>query len=123
MGATSADLHVGDLHFGKVLPMPRFAAVSRAAREPEDADLLALAVAHYFGDDLCALQHRLPRLHLLAVAREQDAVERHLAPGLGREQGYFDRDAFFGAELLPAGSENHVGHGRRTLIGIGTSVK
>src|SRR5438876_4254463 len=95
--------------------MPAVAPVAGAARETVDLDLLALAVPHDLRSHLRALQHRFPRLHVLAVAREQDLVEGHLAPGLGREQRDLDGDPGLGAELRAAGGENCVGHGWRIL--------
>src|SRR5256885_14458355 len=91
------------------------APVPGAAREPVDLDLLALPVAHDLGRDLGALHDRLPRMHLLAVARQQHAVERHLAPGLRFEQRDLDRDSRLGAKLGATGRENGVGHWARKL--------
>src|SRR6266540_3889227 len=107
----SADLHVGNLHFGEILAMPRLAPIPGAAGESEDADLLSLAVPHHFGGDLRALDGRLARLDVLAVRGQQDAVESDLAPGLRGEERHLDGDPFFGTELLAAGRENGVGHG------------
>src|SRR5438034_11668293 len=84
--------------------------------EPVDLDLLALAVAHDLGRDLGALHHRFPRLYVLAVAREQHAVERHLAPGLRLEQRDLDRDSRLGAKLGATGREDGIAHRARTLI-------
>src|SRR5882762_10918703 len=112
---SSADLHVGNLHFGEILTMPRLAAIPGAAGEPKDADLLPLAVAYDFGGDLRAFDGRLPGLDVLAVRGEQDAVEGHLAPRLGGEQRHLDGDPFFGAKLLAAGGENGVRHRARNL--------
>src|SRR5256885_5423585 len=95
--------------------MPAVAAVAAAPREAIDLDLLGLAVSHDLGGHLRPLHHRLPRVHLLAVAREQDLVERHLAPGLGREQRDLDGDPGLGAELRATGGENGVGHWARKL--------
>src|SRR5467141_1090608 len=120
---SSADLHVGNLDFSEILAMPRLAAIPGAAGEPEDADLLALAVPDHFRGDLGALDGRLTRLDVLAVGRQQDVVERHLGPRLGGEQRHLDRDTFFGAELLSAGCENGVGHGSRNLNGGNWLVK
>src|SRR5687767_2526498 len=120
---SSADLHVGDFDFRKVLAMPGVPAVPRAAREPEDPDLLALTVAHDFGRHLGALHLRRPRLDVLPVARDEDVVERHLIARLGIEQRDLDRDSWFGAELRAAGGENGVGHRAGTLVGIRSSVK
>src|SRR3990172_8576385 len=119
----SAALHVGDSHFGEVLPVPRLAAIAGAAREPEDANLLPLPVPHDLGGDLGALHDRLARLDVLAVGGEQDAVEGHLAPWLGGEQGHLDRDTGFSAELLAAGREDGIRHRARTLIRTWGSVK
>src|SRR6266700_2960221 len=103
--------------------MPAVAPVAGAARETVDLDLLALAVPHDLRGHLRALQHRFPRLHVLAVAREQDLVERHLAPGLGREQRDLDGDPGLGAELGAAGGENGVRHEGGTLLVAWSSVK
>src|SRR2546423_677838 len=81
-----------------------------------ELDLLALAVAHALGRDLGALHHRFPRLYVLAVAREQHAVERHLAPGLRLEQRDLDRDSRLGAKLGATGREDGIAHRARTLI-------
>src|SRR2546421_12556325 len=105
---SSADLHVGDLDFGEVLPMPGVAAIAGAAREPEDPDLLVLAVPHDLCRDLGTLDQRLAALHLLAVARDPHLIERHLVPRLRVEQGDLDRDSRLGAELAATGGENRV---------------
>src|SRR5438132_3720634 len=122
MGA-SADLHVGDLDFGEVLPVPSVATIAGTARKPEDFHLLVLAVPHDLGGDLGALDVWLAALHFLAVARDQHVVERHLVPRLRVEQRDLDRDPRLGAELPPGGSKDCIAHGPRTLIGMGTSVK
>src|SRR5213594_2165403 len=103
--------------------VPGVAPISAAAREPVDLDLLALAVAHDLGRDLGALHHRFPRLHVLAVAREQHAIERHLAPGLRLEQRNLDRDSRLGAKLRATGREDGIAHRARTLISTWSSVK
>src|SRR5688572_21984349 len=46
----SADLHVGNLHFGELLAVAGLLAVVLAALELEDVDLLFLAVAHDLAD-------------------------------------------------------------------------
>src|SRR6266566_3374556 len=120
---SSADLHVGDLDFGKVLPVPRVAAIAGAAGEAENPDLLALAVPHDLGGDLGTLHLRRTRLDVLPVAGQEDVVERHLVPGFGVEQRHLDGDAGLGPELGTNGGEYRVGHGRRTLIRTCTSVK
>src|SRR5712664_185415 len=111
----SADLHVGDLDFSEVLPVPSVAAIAGAAREPENPDLLILAVPHDLGGDLGALDVGLAALHFLAVARDQHVIERHLVPRLRVEQRDFDRDARLGAELTATGGENRVTHRARNL--------
>src|SRR5438445_197965 len=70
------------------------------------------------GDELPgkALHARFPRLYVLAVAREQHAVERHLAPGLRLEQRDLDRDSRLGAKLGATGREDGIAHRARTLI-------
>src|SRR6267142_1723524 len=120
---SSADLHVGDLDFGEVLPVPSVAAIAGAARKAENPDLLVLAVPHDLGRDLGTLDMRRATLYLLAVARDQHVIERHLVPRLCVEERDLDGDARLGAELAATGSEYRVAHRRGTLIGIGTSVK
>src|SRR2546422_8877313 len=112
---SSADLHVGDLDFGEILPMSRVPAIPSAPRKPEDTDLLVLAVTHDLGCDLGTLDQRLAALHLLAVARDQHVIERYLVPRLGIEQRDLDRDSRLGAELTAAGGENRVTHRARNL--------
>src|SRR6266446_2936431 len=112
---SSADLHVGDLDFGEVLPVPTVAAIPGAARKPENPDLLVLAVPHDLGGDLGALHVRRPALDLLAVARDEHVIERYLVPWLGIEQRDFDRDSRLGAELATTGGENRVTHRARNL--------
>src|SRR5438552_11649426 len=119
----SADLHVGNLDFGEILTVPTVAAVPGPAREPENADLLVLAVPHDLGGDLGTLDVWLPALHVLPVARDQHLVERHLVARLRIEQRDLDRDSRLGAELAAAGGKYRVAHRRGTLIGMGTSVK
>src|ERR1051325_6724911 len=73
MGA-SADLHVGDLDFRKILPVSRVPAVAGATREPENPNLLSLAMPHDLGRHRRTLDERRAVLHVLAVARPQDLV-------------------------------------------------
>src|SRR6266850_4313193 len=120
---SSADLHVGDFDFGEILPVPTVPAVAVTTREPEDPDLLVLAVPHDFSRDRRALQSGSTGLHGLAIARDEHLVEGDLVPGLCGEQRDFDRDARFGAELTAAGRENGVGHRAGTLAGAYGSVK
>src|SRR6267142_7166456 len=120
---SSADLHVGDFDFGKVLPVTGVTAIPGAARKPENPDLLVLAVPHDLGRDLGTLDVWLAALHFLAVARDQHVVERDLVSRLRVEQRDLDRNTRLGAELPATGRENRVAHRRGTLIGIGTSVK
>src|SRR5213594_1351345 len=107
---SSADLHVGDLDFGEVLPVSTMAAIPGAARKPENPDLLVLAVPHDFGGDLGALDVWLAALHVLPVARDEHVVERDFVPRLGVEERDLDRDARLGAELTATGGENGIGH-------------
>src|SRR6266571_4961416 len=104
----SADLHVGDLDLGEVLPVPAVAAIAGAAREPENPDLLALAVPHDLGRDLGALHFRGAGLDVLAVARHENVVERDLVARLRIEQRDLDRDSRLGPELGTTGRENGV---------------
>jgi len=62
--------HVGDLDFGERLAVSGVTPEPGAAREPVDPDLLPLAVAHYLGRHLRALEERLAGVHMLAVARQ-----------------------------------------------------
>src|SRR2546425_5596834 len=112
---SSADLHVGDLDFGEILPMSGVAAIPGAPRKPENPYLLVLAVTHDLCRDLGTLDQRLAALHLLAVARDQYVIERHLVTRLRVEQRDFDRDSRFGAELAAASGENRVTHRARNL--------
>src|SRR5206468_2356020 len=120
---SSADLHVGDLHFSELLAMPGLAAIPRAAGEAEYAHLLILAVAHDLGRHLRALHRRLAGRDVLAVAREQHLVERDLGARLGFEQGHPDNQTRLGLELLATDGENGVGHGSGTLMVPWVSVK
>src|SRR6266540_2266988 len=113
---SSADLHVGDLDFGKILPVPRVAAIAGAAGEAENPDLLALAVAHDLGGDLGTLHLRRTRLDVLPVAGQEDVVERDLVPRLGVEQRHLDGDAGLGPELGTTGGEDCVGYRAGTVI-------
>src|SRR6266850_4967048 len=112
---SSADLHVGDLDFGKVLPVPRVTAVAGAAGEAEDPNLLALAVPYDLGGDLGAFHLGRTRLDVLPVARHEDVVERDLVPRFGVEQRHLDGDAGLGPELGTAGREDCVTHRARNL--------
>src|SRR5690349_1081700 len=105
---SSADLHVGDLDFGEILPVPSVAAIAGAAREPKDPDLLALAVPHDLGRHLRALHAWRAGLDMLAVARDQDLIERDFVPGLGVEQRDFNGDPRLGPELGAAGREDCI---------------
>src|SRR5882762_4218657 len=105
---SSADLHVGDFDFGKVLPVPGVTAIPGAARKPKNPNLLVLAVPHDLGRDLRTLDVWLAALHFLAVARDQHLLERDFVPRLGVEQRDLDGDARLGAELTSAGRENRV---------------
>src|SRR5438093_13372995 len=120
---SSADLHVGDLDFGEVLPVSTVTAIAGAARKPENPDLLVLAVPHDLGGDLGTLDVWLAALHFLAVARDQDLIERDLVARLRIEERDLDRDSRLGAELAATRGKDSVGHGPRTLIRTGTSVK
>src|SRR3989442_13684850 len=105
---SSADLHVGDLDLGEVLPVPSVAAIPGAARKPENPDLLVLAVPHDLGGDLGALHVRRAALDLLAVARDEHVIERYLVPRLGIEQRELDRHARFGGALTTTGGKDCV---------------
>src|SRR5258708_27312490 len=119
----SADLHVGDLHFGELLAMPGFAAIPGAAGETENAHLLVLAVAHDLRRHLGALYRRLAGRDVRTVAREQHLVEGDLGAGLGLEQRHADNQTRLGLELLATGGENGVGHGSGTLMVPWVSAK
>src|SRR5467141_1313793 len=112
---SSADLHVGDLDFGEVLPVPSVAAIAGAARKAENPDLLVLAVPHDLGRYLGTFDMRRATLYLLAVARDQHVIERHLVPRLCVEERDLDGDARLGAELPATGRENRVTHRARNL--------
>src|SRR6266498_2075380 len=112
---SSADLHVGDLDFSEVLPMPGVAAIAGAARKPKDSNLLVLAVPHDLGRDLGTLDVWLAALDFLPVARDQHVVERDFVPRLRIEQRDLDRDSRLGAELAATGRENRVTHRARNL--------
>src|SRR5579859_7438867 len=101
----SADLHVGDFDFGKILAVPGMAPVAGPARESKDPDLLAFAMPHDFGRDLGAFHARRPVLDVLAVARNQDLIERDFVARLRIEQRDFDRDTGLSAKLTAAGGE------------------
>src|SRR5690349_15772959 len=107
---SSADRYVADFHFGELLAVSRMTPIARAPREPEDADLLALAVPHHLARHLRALHHRGTGVDLLAVARQEHPVEGHLRPRLGLELGDLDGLPRLGPELLPTGDENGVRH-------------
>src|SRR5216117_2318481 len=111
------ELHVGDLDLGERLAVSGVTPEPGAAGEAVDPDLLALAVSHHFGRYLGALQDRLAGVHVLAIARQQHAIERHLAPGLAVEQRHLDRDAGLGAVLDAADGKDGVGHGGGSLAG------
>src|SRR4029077_4193063 len=117
------ELDVGDFDFGERLAMPRVPAIPGAAGEAIDLDLGPFAVAHHLGRHLRAFEHRLPSVHLLAIARQQDSVERDLGPRLGGEERDLDRDSWLGAELRATGGKDRVGHWAGPLIGAYGSVK
>src|SRR5260221_10906836 len=112
---SSADLHVGDFNFREILAVSGVAAIAGAAREPEDPNLLTLAVPHDLGRDLRALHLRRASLDVLAVARYEDVVERDLVSRLRVEQRHLDGDSGLGAELSPTGGENGVCHRGRNV--------
>src|SRR5436190_2047118 len=120
---SSADLHVGDLDFGEILPVPGVPAVTGAAREPEDPDLLVFAVPHDLGSHLGTLDVWLAALHVLPVARDEHMVERDFVPRLRIEQRDLDGDARLGAELTATGCENRVTHRARNLNNDNRLVK
>src|SRR6267378_868571 len=109
------ELHVGDLDLGERLAVSGVTPIPGPAGEAIDPDLLALAVAHHLGRDLGAFQDGLTGVHLLAVARQQHAIERHLGPGLVGEQRDLDGDAGLGLELKAPDRKNRVGHEGRNV--------
>src|SRR5207302_1035160 len=109
------ELHVGDLDLGERLAVSGVTPIPGPAGEAKDPDLLALAVAHHLGRDLGAFQDGLAGVHLLAVAREQHPIERHLGPGLACEQRDLDGDAGLGLELKAPDRKNRVGHEGRNV--------
>src|ERR1041385_2731318 len=120
MGA-SADLHVGDLDFRKILPVSRVPAVAGATREPENPNLLSLAMPHDLGRHRRTLDERRAVLHVLAVARHQDLVEGDFVPRLRIEQRDLDRDARLGAELAGGGGKvwgGKWGGNQKKLLGL-----
>src|SRR2546430_13536582 len=96
---SSADLHVGDSDLGEILPMPGVAAVTGATGKAENPDFLVLAVTHDLGGHRRSLEQQRAGLNLLAVARCEHAIERHLVAPLAREDREFDRDPGFVAGL------------------------
>src|SRR5437899_4589308 len=114
---SSADLHVGNLDLGEVLPMPCFASVAAASSEPEDPNLLALAVPHHFGGHFGAFDFGGSRLDGLAITREEHLIERDFVPWLRSEQRDLDRHTGLGAELAATGGEDCVCHRARNLNG------
>src|SRR6266513_937704 len=112
---SSADLHVGDSDLGEILPMPGVAAITGATGKAENPDLLVLAVTHDLGGHGRPLEQRRAGLNLLAVARCEHAIERHLVARLGREERDFNRDSRLRAELATARRENRVAHRARNL--------
>src|SRR4051794_37863668 len=75
----------GDLHRRERLAVTRLATVPLPAAILEDDELLAPAVVHDLGSDLCALEHRGANLHICAIAHEEDLVERHGGAGIGAQ--------------------------------------
>src|SRR2546421_4285135 len=120
---SSADLHVGDSDLGEILPMPGVAAITGATGKAENPDLLVLAVAHDLGGHGRSLEQRRAGLNILAVARCEHAIERHLVARFGREEWDFDRDPGLGAELATTRGKNRVTHRAGRLIGTWASVK
>jgi hypothetical protein len=65
-------------------------------------------VAHDLGRHLGALHLGRAGLDVLAVARDENVVERDLVARLGIEQRDANRDTGLGAELLAAGLEDDL---------------
>src|SRR3954464_9523933 len=105
---SSADFHVGDLDFRKVLAVSSMTAIAVPAGKPEDPHLLAFAVAHDLGGHRYAGQFRSAGLDVLAVARDEDVVEGDLVPRLRVEQRNLDRNARLGPKLGATGREDCV---------------
>src|SRR5947208_11120414 len=120
---SSADLHVGDSDLGEILPMPGVAAITGATGKAENPDLLVLAVTHDLGGHGRSLEQRRAGLNLLAVARCEHAIERHLIARLGREERDFDCDSRLRAELATARRENRVADRSRHTNSNWGSVK
>src|SRR5687768_12653584 len=104
----SADLHVGNLHFGELLAVAGLPAVVLAALELEDVDLLFLAVAHDLADDGCALHERRAGANGVAVRRKQHLVEGHLLARFLVHEREPERLPLFGPELLAERPEDCV---------------
>ncbi len=90
-----------DLQDRVLLAMTHFAAIVVAAALLEDDDLVGLGL----GDDLCADLETLGRLDLVAVAGEQDIVERDRIASLSGK--LFDDDFVSGGNAILFAARAH----------------
>src|SRR5688572_19299895 len=88
--------------------MPLLATVILASLPLEDDDLLVLAMADDFARDRRTAHSRIADLQIVAISRNENIVEGDLVAGLRIQRRDPDRLTGFGAELLPAGTNNRV---------------
>src|SRR5436305_273564 len=113
----STEGNVVDTNFREALPMTALVRVVLPALHLEDDDLFAAAVANDFAGDLGAAQRRNAGLDAVAVIAEQDFVELDLAAGIADERRNLVGAAGLDTELLAAGFDDCVGHGRAQDFG------
>src|SRR6266550_928542 len=99
---TEGDILDADL--GERLPMALLFCVVFAPLLLEDDDLLAR--------DLRAFDCRSANMSLVAVRAEDDVVEGDFRAGVSSQTWNSDGFSGLGAELLTAGSDDRVSHGR-----------
>src|SRR5262249_15892139 len=111
----------GDLHFREVLPVTLLLVIVLAAAVLDDADLVAAAVGHDFAADLAALDGRRANGELVAVADQEDFLERDLRADVAVEA--LDLVGVAGSDfvLLAAGLDDCV-HLRTPDYGLETKV-